>query len=105
MRGEGISQAFTVRKLSSAVGVERQFHTHSPIVAKIEVVKRGLVRRAKLYYLRDVTGKASKIKESNKQFAEVIPVVEEPAIVEAVAPAVEPKVEVAPVATPTEEVK
>jgi large subunit ribosomal protein L19 len=66
MRGEGISQAFTVRKLSSAVGVERQFHTHSPIVAKIEVVKRGLVRRAKLYYLRDVTGKASKIKESNK---------------------------------------
>ena len=105
MRGEGISQAFTVRKLSSAVGVERQFHTHSPIVAKIEVVKRGLVRRAKLYYLRDVTGKASKIKESNKQFADVIAITEEPAVVEPVAPEVEPKVNVAPVAKSTEPVK
>jgi large subunit ribosomal protein L19 len=106
MRGEGISQAFTVRKLSSSVGVERQFHTHSPIVAKIEVIKRGQVRRAKLYYLRDLTGKASKIKDSSKQFVEVIPTVAEPTNVVEAEVTAEPKVEVAVAAESTnEEVK
>jgi large subunit ribosomal protein L19 len=59
----GIRETFTVRKVSFGVGVERTFPIHSPIVSKIEVVTRGDVRRAKLYYLRDLRGKAAKIKE------------------------------------------
>ncbi|HLR66124.1 50S ribosomal protein L19 [Virgibacillus alimentarius] len=59
----GISETFTVRKLSYGVGVERTFPVHSPRVAKIEVVRRGSVRRAKLYYLRNLRGKAARIKE------------------------------------------
>jgi large subunit ribosomal protein L19 len=59
----GIRETFTVRKVSFGVGVERTFPVHSPIVSKIEVVTRGDVRRAKLYYLRDLRGKAAKIKE------------------------------------------
>src|SRR5699024_674995 len=59
----GISETFTVRKLSYGVGVERTFPVHSPRVAKIEVVRRGSVRRAKLYYLRNRRGKAAQIKE------------------------------------------
>jgi large subunit ribosomal protein L19 len=62
-QGDGIRETFTVRKVSFGVGVERTFPVHSPIVAKIEVVTRGDVRRAKLYYLRDRVGKAAKIKE------------------------------------------
>ncbi len=62
-RGGGISETFTVRKVSNGVGVERIFPLHSPMIAEINVVRRGVVRRAKLYYLRDVTGKASRIKE------------------------------------------
>jgi large subunit ribosomal protein L19 len=62
-QGDGIRETFTVRKVSFGVGVERTFPIHSPIVAKIEVVTRGDVRRAKLYYLRDRVGKAAKIKE------------------------------------------
>jgi len=62
-RHGGISETFTVRRLSFGVGVERTFPLHSPKVAKIEVVRRGKVRRAKLYYLRGLTGKAAKIKE------------------------------------------
>ena len=62
-RGDGIRETFTVRKLSFGVGVERTFPIHSPIVAEIEVMIRGDVRRAKLYYLRDRIGKAAKIKE------------------------------------------
>jgi len=62
-QGSGLRETFTVRKLSFGVGVERTFPVHSPIIAKIEVVTRGAVRRAKLYYLRDRTGKAAKIKE------------------------------------------
>src|ERR1700694_5090260 len=62
-KGSGIRETFTVRKVSFGVGVERTFPVHSPIIAKIEVVSRGVVRRAKLYYLRDLTGKAAKIKE------------------------------------------
>lgn len=62
-RGGGVSETFTVRKMSNGVGVERIFPLHSPMIADIIVVRRGVVRRAKLYYLRDVTGKASRIKE------------------------------------------
>jgi large subunit ribosomal protein L19 len=61
--GAGIREAFTVRKVSFGVGVERTFPLHSPIIDKIEVERRGDVRRAKLYYLRGLRGKAAKIKE------------------------------------------
>jgi large subunit ribosomal protein L19 len=62
-RGSGISETYTVRKISYGVGVERTFPVHSPKVEKIEVVRRGKVRRAKLYYLRGLSGKAARIKE------------------------------------------
>ena len=62
-RGSGINESFTVRKLSSGVGVERTFPLHSPIIAKLEFVNSGDVRRAKLYYLRDRVGKAAKVRE------------------------------------------
>ncbi len=62
-QGSGLRETFTVRKVSYGVGVERTFPLHSPTLAKIEVVTRGDVRRAKLYYLRDRVGKAAKIKE------------------------------------------
>ena len=61
--GSGVQETYTVRKLSYGVGVERTFPVHSPSIAKIEVVKKGDVRRAKLYYLRDRTGKAAKVRE------------------------------------------
>lgn len=61
--GSGVAETYTVRKVSSGVGVERTFPVHTPTVVKLEVVKRGDVRRAKLYYLRDRVGKAAKIKE------------------------------------------
>ena len=62
-QGSGVRETFTVRKVSYGVGVERTFPVHSPVVAKIEPVTRGAVRRAKLYYLRDRIGKAAKVKE------------------------------------------
>ena len=62
-KGGGVSETFTVRKVSNGVGVERIFPLHSPMIADIAVVRRGVVRRAKLYYLRNVTGKAGRIKE------------------------------------------
>ncbi|MDX8048333.1 50S ribosomal protein L19 [Lentzea sp. HUAS TT2] len=62
----GIRETFTVRKVSFGVGVERTFPLHSPNIAEIEVVTRGDVRRAKLYYLRDLRGKAAKIKEKRE---------------------------------------
>ena len=62
-RGSGVSETFTVRKISSGIGVERIFPVHSPMLADITVVRRGRVRRAKLYYLRHLTGKATRIKE------------------------------------------
>jgi large subunit ribosomal protein L19 len=61
--GSGIAETYTVRKLSYGVGVERTFPMHSPSVAKLEVVKRGDVRRAKLNYLRERTGKSAKVRE------------------------------------------
>jgi large subunit ribosomal protein L19 len=66
-QGDGIRETFTVRKVSYGVGVERTFPLHAPTVAKIEVVTRGDVRRAKLYYLRDRVGKAAKIKEKRER--------------------------------------
>ena len=62
-RGGGISATYTVRKISNGVGVERTFPVHTPKVEKIEVVRKGKVRRAKLYYLRNLRGKAARIKE------------------------------------------
>ena len=62
-RNGGIRETFTVRRISYGIGVERTFPVHSPKVAKIDVVKRGKVRRAKLYYLRKLTGKAAKVEE------------------------------------------
>ncbi|STD05625.1 50S ribosomal protein L19 [Dermatophilus congolensis] len=61
--GAGVRETYTVRKVSFGVGVERTFPVHTPIVEKIEVVSRGIVRRAKLYYLRNLHGKAAKIRE------------------------------------------
>jgi large subunit ribosomal protein L19 len=65
-QGGGIRETFTVRKVSFGVGVERTFPVHTPVVEKIEVVTRGDVRRAKLYYLRELRGKAAKIKEKRE---------------------------------------
>lgn len=62
-RGSGVSETFTVRKISNGVGVERIFPVHSPMLGDVTVVRRGRVRRAKLYYLRHLTGKATRIKE------------------------------------------
>lgn len=62
-RNRGLNSAFTVRKISSGVGVERAFQLHSPLIASIEVKRRGDVRRAKLYYLRERSGKSARIKE------------------------------------------
>jgi large subunit ribosomal protein L19 len=62
-QGDGIRETFTVRKVSFGVGVERTFPVHSPIIDKIELVSKGDVRRAKLYYMRALRGKAAKIKE------------------------------------------
>ena len=66
VHGSGVGRTFTVRKVSFGVGVERTFPLHSPIFEQIEVVTRGDVRRAKLYYLRDLRGKAAKIKEKRE---------------------------------------
>ncbi len=68
-QGGGIRETFTVRKVSFGVGVERTFPVHTPVVEKIEVVTRGDVRRAKLYYLRELRGKAAKIKEKREPVA------------------------------------
>ena len=65
-KGSGISETFTVRKMSYQVGVERTFPVHSPAIDHIEVVKYGKVRRAKLYYIRNLSGKATRIKELRK---------------------------------------
>ena len=62
-RNRGLNSAFTVRKISSGVGVERTFQTYSPLVDSLSVKRRGDVRKAKLYYLRDLSGKAARIKE------------------------------------------
>ena len=68
-RGSGVSETFTVRKISNGVGVERIFPVHSPMLAEIIVARRGRVRRAKLYYLRNLTGKATRIREKKTRVA------------------------------------
>lgn len=65
-QGASVRETFTVRKISFSIGVERTFPVHSPKIEKIEVTRRGDVRRAKLYYLRDKVGKAAKIKEASR---------------------------------------
>jgi ribosomal protein L19 len=120
-QGDGVRETFTIRKISYGVGVERTFPVHTPVIEKIELVKKGDVRRAKLYYLRDLRGKAAKIREKRdgiegygdgilstpEPIAVAAPVVEE--VVEAAveAPVVEEVIEtpVAEVAveTPAEE--
>jgi len=67
VQGSGVGRTFTVRKVSFGVGVERTFPLHTPIIDKVEVVTRGDVRRAKLYYLRNLRGKAAKIKEKRER--------------------------------------
>jgi len=66
MKGGSVRATFTVRKVSYGVGVERIFPLHSPRIEKIEIVNRGIVRRAKLYYLRDLSGKAARLKEDTR---------------------------------------
>lgn len=65
VRGAGINKTFTIRKRSGGIGVERVFFLHSPVVSSIEVVKRGKVRRNKIYYLRNRSGKSARIKDAN----------------------------------------
>lgn len=65
-RGHGVSETFIVRKMSSGIGVERIFPIHSPSIAKIEIVKHGRVRRARIHYMRGLAGKAARIKEVTK---------------------------------------
>jgi len=90
-QGSGARETFTVRKVSFGVGVERTFPVHSPILAKIEVVTRGDVRRAKLYYLRELRGKKAKIKEKRESSVKVPTTGAAPK--DDVAPAVDPVLE------------
>jgi ribosomal protein L19 len=99
-QGSGVRETFTIRKLSYGVGVERTFPIHTPVIEKYEMVRRGDVRRAKLYYLRDLRGKASKIKErrgADNEF--IVDVKTQAPVAEAVveAPVVEAPVVEAPV--------
>ena len=95
-QGDGVRETFTIRKVSYGVGVERTFPVHTPVIEKIELVTKGDVRRAKLYYLRDLRGKAAKIREKRDGIVGYgdgilstpvleTPVVSEPAAVEVVA--------------------
>ena len=100
--GSGIRESFTIRKISYGVGVERTFPVHTPVIERIEIVRHGSARRAKLYYLRKLTGKATKIKERRGADGEIIvepeyvpPVVSKKVEVPVVGEAAEP---VAPVA-------
>ena len=121
VQGGGLNQTFTVRKTSYGVGVEKTFLIHSPLVEKVELVRVGKARRAKLYYLRDRVGKAAKTKElvgariENREITVKEDLVEEPVAKEAAAPEEAPTVETTAVETqevvdtvkeePVEEVK
>jgi large subunit ribosomal protein L19 len=100
-QGDGVRETFTIRKVSYGVGVERTFPVHTPVIEKIELIKKGEVRRAKLYFLRDLRGKAAKIREKRdgiEGYGDGIlsTPVAEPALAEAVTP------QVAEVETPVE---
>ena len=98
-QGDGVRETFTIRKVSYGVGVERTFPVHTPVIEKIELVRKGEVRRAKLYFLRDLRGKAAKIREKRdgvegygdgitvtpEAVAEVVEVAETPVVAEPVA--------------------
>lgn len=100
-RAGGVNENFTVRRIAShGIGVERTFLIHSPRIEKIEVVRNGLVRRAKLYYLRDLTGKAARIKERRRPNRVIVPPTE-PAMTEDVT-AAEPMIDEAVVASAVE---
>jgi len=108
-QGSGVRETFTIRKVSYGVGVERTFPVHTPVIEKIELIKKGDVRRAKLYYLRNLRGKASKIKEKRdgiEGYGDGIlstPVAEVAAVTEVVeAPKVEKVEAVEPAAVETE---
>jgi large subunit ribosomal protein L19 len=112
-QGDGVRETFTIRKVSYGVGVERTFPVHTPVIEKIELVKKGEVRRAKLYYLRDLRGKAAKIREKRdgvEGYGDGILSTPEPVVVAvAAAPVVEevieaPAVVEAVVETPAEAV-
>jgi ribosomal protein L19 len=115
-QGDGVRETFTIRKVSYGVGVERTFPVHTPVIEKIELVTKGDVRRAKLYYLRDLRGKAAKIREKrdgivgygdgilSTPVAEVVPVVEEAPVVVSEPAAVEVVAEVPVQAAITEDV-
>jgi large subunit ribosomal protein L19 len=94
-QGGGVRETFTVRKVSFGVGVERTFPVHTPVIESIKVVSRGDVRRAKLYYLRELRGKKAKIKEKRETAPAktVVTATQEAAPVEDVAPAVDPVLE------------
>ena len=99
-QGDGVRETFTIRKVSYGVGVERTFPVHTPVIEKIELVKKGDVRRAKLYYLRDLRGKAAKIREKRdgvEGYGDGILSTPEPIVEAVVEPVVEAVVE-APVA-------
>ena len=113
-QGEGVRETFTIRKLSYGVGVERTFPVHTPVIEKIELVKKGDVRRAKLYYLRDLRGKAAKIREKRDGIEgygdgilstpePIAPVVVEEAVVEEVVVEAPAAVEAAVVEAPVAE--
>ena len=109
-QGDGVRETFTIRKVSYGVGVERTFPVHTPVIEKIELVKKGDVRRAKLYYLRDLRGKAAKIREKRdgvEGYGDGILSTPEPVIAEVIveAPAVvvsEPVADVAVSEVPAE---
>jgi ribosomal protein L19 len=95
-QGDGVRETFTIRKVSYGVGVERTFPVHTPVIEKIELVKKGDVRRAKLYYLRDLRGKAAKIREKRdgiEGYGDGILSTPEPIVEAVVEPVVETPVE------------
>ena len=106
-QGDGVRETFTIRKISYGVGVERTFPVHTPVIEKIELVKKGDVRRAKLYYLRDLRGKAAKIREKRdgvEGYGDGILSTPEPIVEAVIEPVVEAVVETV-VETPAEVVE
>ena len=102
-RGGGVSETFTVRKISSGVGVERVFPVQSPLVTKVEIKARGYVRRSRLYYLRDLSGKKARLHSKVRDLSGLISEEEAEALAnESDAPEVAPEVEAAPEATEEE---